>query len=419
MDIIFENTKTQQRVTTVLDDAFYTEAKDIMITIGMEQFKLTSTKSKDDVLREKLAIDFGEEYYDALYKIYPDFGVSGSKVDPNTIKEIIKGKLTINPKYEPLLKDKQPEVLIKCLITAFSNYCTVRRKMEEEDKAIKDSQIRENVFYDYIFRYKKLFGTESEAKTIKNIFEGIYQINQYAQIDKRELYGYGRIFQCLGPFFKWTNTVQNEIHEIDKNKSLQDHPLYTDEQYLLKNRNVLDNVCDLLDSLDLEFETYQENIKELMKKDPDSNPFKFFADIFINWYMSFITAKDNLEKELRKQLEDQLCDVKGVSDQFSKVYHEFLTTMTNTRIKFELDPRTWKAAADRTVISSQFAMIDYWNQEVNKASKPERGQKIDMFARNLCAHVNVLRKIINGDINSADLLAGKYKEETLIKSENK
>lgn len=85
--------------------------------------------------------------------------------------------------------------------------------------------------------------------------------------------------------------------------------------------------------------------------------------------------------------------------------------MIDMRIKFEIDPRQYKKPADRTIIASQFALIDYWNQQINKSKHNARGQNIDMFDRALRSHISVLRKVSRGEIDSEALLAGKVNLE--------
>ena len=74
MEIIIENTRLGKQTKIVVQDDFYTEPEDMIVSFDTERFKLVTTKSEEDKLREKLAIEFGEEVYPQLYEKYPNFG---------------------------------------------------------------------------------------------------------------------------------------------------------------------------------------------------------------------------------------------------------------------------------------------------------------------------------------------------------
>ena len=109
MLITIENTRTQKQTQIEVADDFYTESEDMLIRIGMEQFKLVTTKSEEDQKREALAVEFGETYYKELYDKFPDFGSEDCLLTREACKDIIKSKLT--GKFEELYHDKNPEMI--------------------------------------------------------------------------------------------------------------------------------------------------------------------------------------------------------------------------------------------------------------------------------------------------------------------
>lgn len=411
-------TNGKKSINLSLPDDITENIDDVRFIIGTEQYKLVSAKSDEDKAREKAAVEFGEVVYDKLYKSYPDFGTEECKTTREEMFEIIKSELEERrEQFTVLVNDKNIVQLVNSLVTAYSNYCTVRKRMEAEEKAIKESQLDENVFFDYIKRFK---AAVEKATCIKDVHEAIVKLHHFAGIDRRELYGYTYIFNCLAPLFDKINEIEKELKEMKPVVKLHDHVLFTDTEFW-KEAEQITIVNKVIENLNKLEETYRN--WEKASETPE-NVYKFYANNFIAQYRHVVEARDAINKytsELRSEdgkienlSEEQTNKVDELVDKCNKCYRGMLAVLADLRIKYNLDINKFKPS-DATIINANFGLIDFWNNEMSTAHEAQKFITMNKMANQLHMHANVLAKTLTGDIKTEDLVTGKYTTEDLIK----
>lgn len=411
-------TNGKKSINLSLPDDITENIDDVRFIIGTEQYKLVSAKSDEDKAREKAAVEFGEVVYDKLYKSYPDFGTEECKTTREEMFEIIKSELEERrEQFTVLVNDKNIVQLVNSLVTAYSNYCTVRKRMEAEEKTIKESQLDENVFFDYIKRFK---AAVEKATCIKDVHEAIVKLHHFAGIDRRELYGYTYIFNCLSPLFDKINEIEKELKEMKPVVKLHDHVLFTDTEFW-KEAEQITIVNKVIENLNKLEETYRN--WEKASETPE-NVYKFYANNFIAQYRHVVEARDAINKytsELRSKdgkienlSEEQTNKVDELVDKCNKCYRGMLAVLADLRIKYNLDINKFKPS-DSTIINANFGLIDFWNNEMSAAHEAQKFITMNKMANQLHMHANVLAKTLTGDIKTEDLVTGKYTTEDLIK----
>lgn len=426
MQITISNFKAKKSINVEIPDEIFTEAEDLHFIIGTDQYALKSTKSAEDKLREKLAVEFGEENYPSLYEIYPDFGKEGCKTTPDEIKVLIKDKLQINKeKYKALLEDKNFDQLLHSLTSAFANYCVVRERMDKEDKEVKDSTICENVFYDYIERFKKAF---KEAKCIKDVHEAIVKIHRYAGIDKRELYGYTFIFACMNAFYEKIKIIETELEEQKPAVQLKDHKLFTDEQYWAEQKPMVDSVIKQFDELKEKYQSFEELTEKYKEDEENKDPFKYYVSAITLQYGLLVKEQNELTemlKEFSKENpniksaeglpEEKLKPIKDKIIIVNTVYKNVIIAIADIRTKFFLDHRVWPSEYHKTIINANFGVIDFWYNNIKTANSNDKNTIIRKMVDGLILHGRILLKVQEGTIDPKDLCDGKYSNEDLQK----
>ena len=420
MEMTISNFHKQKSINVELPDDFVDDINDIRIVIGPEQFKLQSTKSEKDKQREKAAIDFGEEAYPDLIKLYPNFGTDECPIDRNAMKQIIKDKLiSYGDKYSALLSDDNMEQLLSGLVSAFANYCTVYRRMEEEDKIIEETKLDDNVFFDYIKRFKAAF---VNASCISDVHDSIVKIHQYAGIDKREIFGYTFIFQCLSPFYDKIKEIETELSEMKPPTSIKDSAIFTDKEYWMDvpQREIVNTIVNNLDNLEKTYREFCDN-----SKNDTSDPFEFYGTEVCKNYSDMIEKHTKLVdytntifkqhksiSELSNEENETLNEyVKDVNQTFKKI----LVNLSELRTKFNLDQRKWKAESQSTIINANFGLIDFCTQELNSANESAKPATFDKIIAQLKLHGQLINKAVAGKINTDDLVNGDYSTEELAK----
>ena len=411
-------TNGKKSINLSLPDDITENIDDVRFIIGTEQYKLVSAKSDEDKAREKAAVEFGEIVYEKLYKDYPDFGTEECKTTREEMFEIIKSELEERrEQFTVLVNDKNIVQLVNSLVTAYSNYCTVRKRMEAEEKTIKESQLDENVFFDYIKRFKAAI---EKATCIKDVHEAIVKLHHFAGIDRRELYGYTYIFNCLSPLFDKINEIEKELKEMKPVVKLHDHVLFTDTEFW-KEAEQITIVNKVIENLNKLEETYRN--WEKASETPE-NVYKFYANNFIAQYRHVVEARDAINKytsELRSEdgkienlSEEQTNKVDELVAACNKCYRGMLAVLADLRIKYNLDINKFKPS-DATIINANFGLIDFWNNEMSTAHEAQKFITMNKMANQLHMHANVLAKTLTGDIKTEDLVTGKYTTEDLIK----
>lgn len=411
-------TNGKKSINLSLPDDITENIDDVRFIIGTEQYKLVSAKSDEDKAREKAAVEFGEIVYEKLYKDYPDFGTEECKTTREEMFEIIKSELEERrEQFTVLVNDKNIVQLVNSLVTAYSNYCTVRKRMESEEKTIKESQLDENVFFDYIKRFKAAI---EKATCIKDVHEAIVKLHHFAGIDRRELYGYTYIFNCLAPLFDKINEIEKELKEMKPVVKLHDHVLFTDTEFW-KEAEQITIVNKVIENLNKLEETYRN--WEKASATPE-NVYKFYVDNFIAQYRNVVEARDAINKytsELRSKdgkienlSEEQTNKVDELVDKCNKCYRGMLAVLADLRIKYNLDINKFKPS-DATIINANFGLIDFWNNEMSTAHEAQKFITMNKMANQLHMHASVLAKTLTGDIKTEDLVTGKYTTEDLIK----
>lgn len=411
-------TNGNKSINLSLPDDITENIDNVRFIIGTEQYKLVSAKSDEDKAREKAAVEFGELVYEKLYKDYPDFGTEECKTTREEMFEIIKSELEERrEQFTVLANDKNIVQLVNSLVTAYSNYCTVRKRMEAEEKAIKESQLDENVFFDYIKRFK---AAVEKATCIKDVHEAIVKLHHFAGIDRRELYGYTYIFNCLAPLFDKINEIEKELKEMKPVVKLHDHVLFTDTEFW-KEAEQITIVNKVIENLNKLEETYRN--WEKTSETPE-NVYKFYVNNFIAQYCHVVEARDAINKytsELRSEdgkienlSEEQTNKVDELVAECNKCYRGMLAVLADLRIKYNLDINKFKPN-DATIINANFGLVDFWNNEMSTAHEAQKFITMNKMANQLHMHANVLAKTLTGDIKTEDLVAGKYTTEDLIK----
>lgn len=413
-------TNGKKSINVSLPEDMFEDLENTRIIIGTEQYKLVSTKSKEDKEREKAAIEFGEVVYDKLYKSYPDFGMETCKTTRKDMTTIIKAEIENNKdKYPALANDKNMDQLLAGLVTAYGNYCVVRKRMEEEEKLIKETQLDENVFFDYIKRFKKAF---EESTCIKDVHESIVKLHQYAGIDKRDLYGYTYIFNCLSPFYDKIKEIETELNEMKPVVSIKDHALFTDTKYWKEaaQKQMVSSVIENLNKLEAKYRSWEED----RFKDP-KDAYKYYAKELIKQYNHVIEGRDNivnytntLHKEDGSKLDELTEEQTGTLDKLinesNKRYRDMLAVLADLRIKYQLNAKDM-VNNDAIIINANFGLIEFWNQNISNAPHNEKFMTLNKMVMQLQTHSKVLEKTITGDIKTADLVSGKYSTEDLVK----
>lgn len=402
MLITIENTRTQKQTQIEVTDDFYTESEDMLIRIGMEQFKLVTTKSEEDQKRESLAVEFGETYYKDLYDKFPDFGSENCLLTREACKDIIKSKLT--GKFEELYHDKNPEMILNSLVTAFGNYCQVKKEMDARDAEIRKSRKHENVFFDYILRLEEVF---NNATTVKEISEGITKNHEYASLDERELFGYAIIFEQLKPFFDWSAETDKELKEMSPYKPIAEQAFFDDADYYTNHVKAIANKVE--NNLVNLKHTYDVWINEKMQQ--DGNSFSEYLIVLKNLYNGLYTKYESLKSEVSKKEEDQnVTTLMEAKDAFQNEYKEFIRSIVTFRIQIELDPRGFENDDQKNFLLSHCSLIDFWYNQITSNKEPNSG---DRFMVQLGHHIPVVNKLIEGNVDLHKLMSGGYTQDEL------
>ena len=404
MLITIENVKTQKQTQIEVVDDFCDDADDLLISFGMERYKLVSTKSDADKKREALAVEFGETYYGELYSKFPDFGEDNCLLTKEACKDIIKAKLT--GKFEELAKDSNIELLLTSLVTAFGNYCQVKKKMDARDAEIRNSRIHENVFFDYILRLEEVFRT---AKTVKQITEGISKCHEYASVDERELFGYAIIFEQLKPFFDWCADMDRELKEIKPYKPITEQALYDDTDYFANH------ITPIATEVSNKLITLKDKYNVWINGEMQKNNADVFAEYLNNLDTAYKTLFDaySMLREASTPQDSDKPDVvllEHARENFQSKYKTFIRTMVDFRIEIELEPRHWATNNEKSFFLSHCAFVDYWYNLVVSQKDKNAGDK---FMVQIGQHLNVLSKLKSGDVNCDKLLSGGYTDTEL------
>ena len=419
MEVTITNGKKSVNLTIPSD--IMENIDDTRIIIDTEQYKLVSTKSNEDKAREKAAVEFGEIVYEKLYNDYPDFGTEKCSTTREQMFEIIKQELEERrEKFAVLANDKNIVQLVNSLVTAYSNYCVVRKRMEEEERVIKESQLDENVFFDYVKRFKAAF---ESATCLKDVHESIIKLHQFAGIDKRELYGYTYIFNCLSPFFDKVAEIESELKEMKPVVKLQDHALFTDTEYWKEatQQEIISKVINNLVKLEDTYRKWQNT-----EADPN-DVYKFYARSFINQYNQVVEGRDAINAytailssssgKIENLSEEQTNKIDELVKDCNKRYRGMLAVLADIRIKYNLDVNKFNPS-DSTIINANFGLIDFWSQEITSAPEHQKFITMNKMANQLKMHAKVLEKTIDGEIKTEDLVAGKFTTEELMKLTN-
>ena len=415
MEMTITNFVKQKSINVELPEEMFENIDDLRFIIGTEQFKLISTKTDADRAREKAAVEFGEEVYAELYKTYPDYGKEDCKLTKDDLAKIIQEKLeSMKDKYSVLLNDKNPQIVINGLVTAYANYCVVRARIEKEEKEIKESQLDENVFFDYIKRFKKAF---EDAKCIKDVHESIVKLHKYAGIDKRELFGYAFIFNCINPFFDKIKEIKTELDGMEPKVGLKDHVIFTDTAYWfdVPMQDIVKQVINNLDELIAKYSN-QEDISV--------SPIEHYARPIINSYRNLVDKQNKLSAYL-KEISDETGKINDLSaeqtnkltefvDALNEEYKTMIHDMCDLRIRFNVENREMDYN-DRVIINANFSLIDFWVQTINETKDNEKSAQINKMIMQFNLHGNILELVIKGKIKSEDLVNGKYSNSDLIK----
>ena len=414
MEMTITNFAKQKSINIELPDEMTENIEELRFIIGLEQFKLVSTKTEEDKKREKAAVDFGEEVYDGIYAKYPDFGKEGCKTTKEDMVAIIKEELNKRKeKYSVLLNDKNPDLILSSLVTAYSNYCTVRARMEQEDKMIEETKLDDNVFFDYIKRFKKAF---QDAKCIKDMHESIVKLHQYAGIDKRELFGYTFIFDCINPFFAKIKEIETELDGMKPKVALKDHAMYSDESYWndIAMQSVVKESIGNLDALIVKY-SKQEDINVPV--------FEYYARPIIDNYRRLIANQNNIAIYLKSVSDetgkinelniDQTNKLTELVNELNSSYKQMLKEFADLRVRFNLDTHEWNPS-DRTIINANFGLIDFWIQTINQTKEDEKNAQINKMIAQFDMHSKILEMIGNGKLKSEDIVNGKYSNTELI-----
>lgn len=414
MIITIENTRTQKQTQIEIADELYTEASDLLFRIEMDQYKLVSTKSEEDKKREALAIEFGETYYSELYEKFPDFGEEGCLLTKDACKEIIEAKLV--GKFEELRNDKNPELLLNGLVTAFGNYCQVKKQMDAKDAEIRNSRKHENVFFDYILRLEEVFNT---ANTVKDIVDGIAKQHEYASLDERQIYGYAIIFEQLKPFFNWSADTDKELREIKPYKPITEQTFYTDKDYFINHIKLIANeVKENLLKLKHDHDIWINSKMQSQHVVGEHAVFTEYLNILRDNYQIISNYYETL-KAAGTPTEDKPVDVEKLEkakEEFREHYKSFIRNMIDLRINIELDPRGFTCAEEKDFFLSHCGFVDFWYNQVVSQKEKDAGDK---FMHAVEQHIPCFNAILSKRVDVVKLLHNGYSKEELNELINK
>ena len=405
MDIIIENTRLGKQTKIAVPDDFYTEPEDIIVSFDTERFKIVTTKTEEDKIREKLAIEFGEELFPHLYEKYPNFGEKDSTLTKTVLEELIKVKLA-DPKYEALLNDKNPDILMSCLINSYTQYCAVRKSMDKRDEEILSSKKNDNIFFDYILRFIDVF---KDGKTMKDISDGIVKLHEYQGVDPRGIvFGYGLIFKAMKPYFDWVKSIDEELKTMKPYKPAKEQPFFTDEQYLIDHGTAA--VKQSIEKLDAMLKLYTE-YRDSVLKDIDNKPFEEYVTKIVELYNKVIDTKNNLLEQVKLCQDGKENKAEELKEEFSKVYTTFVHDIIDLRIKVNVDPREMEADL-YSVLDAHFTACDYWINLIHGSKNI--GKDIETMCVQMAMHKGILERVVKGELEPGKLIRGEYKQEELL-----
>ena len=406
MEIIIENTRLGKQTKIVVQDDFYTEPEDMIVTFDTERFKLTSTKSEEDKIREQLAIEFGEEVYPQLYAKYPNFGEKDCELSKTVLQELLKVKLA-DPKYEALMNDKNPDILMSCLVNAYVQYCAVRKSMDKRDEEILSGKKDDIIFFDYILRFEDLF---QNSKTMKDISDGIVKLHEYQSVDPRGIvFGYGLIFKMMKPYFDWVKSVDEELKTMKPYKPIKEQTFYDDEQYLIDHG--METVKKCIENLNKLYAKYTEFRTNILNNTEPTTPFSEYANSIINLYTTIVDTKNQLLEQVKLVNEGKENKAEEMKESFSKVYTKFVHDIIDIRIKVNVDPRTLDPD-QYSILDAHFSACDYWINLINGSK--DVGKDIETMCVQMAMHKGVLERIVSGELDPGKVMRGEYSNEELL-----
>ena len=415
MEVVVINTKEKRNIKVEIPDEIATDVEDVRVMIGMELFELKSTKTEEDKQRERLSVEFGEEYYSQIYDQHPEFRDLNTTNNGEEFMKLILSMMEQNPHYQPLVDDKDRDALLRCLLVAFSNFCQVRDRMEKENEEIRKNTLDENVFYDYIKRFKQAFQT---ATCLKELNDAIVLTHRHACMDARNIFGYTFISECMTPFFNKIKSIESELSEMKPQKTIKELPMWEDTAYWQEYewRSIINEVVENFNRIEKKFRTYEEEHKtstfeEFAKKIIESYTRIEEENKSINVQINTWKKDNNVttmsDDDVRKMKNDLSDSIRSMTESFKSA----ITNIATIQVEFHLALKeNWKPGEAET-IDANFCVVDYYMTEINKSK--EKFSSIASFISQLDFQMKILQKCINHELDPGDIMNGKYSNQEL------
>ncbi len=407
MQIIIENMKTQKQTSLEVPEDFITESDDMLVHLGLERFKLVTTKTEKDIQRETLSLQLGEELYPGLFEQYPQYGTEEDNELTETIKTHIRQCLE-QDKYEALKNDEQPERLLNMLATAFGNYCNVFRTIKATDARLLEKRLHENVFFDYLLQFTEVFKT---SKTLKDIHEQVQQLHQDVQVDPRGMYGYDLIFACLKPYLDLLKELTEELTHTDAEIKLEAHPLFTDEQYLADHANVPVSVVCQLNGVYTKYTNLVIPETVTYKgKEYDGATYSNLVTI-MNMYQNVLDKRNILHVAAMARSQDATVDITNEITEFTTAYSTFIQDIIELQVRSMVQPQN-VIEHMQDILNAQFhSVLMVWHPDVEKDTT---NKAINDMMQQMTMHLTVLEKILLGKLEPTKLVHGEYTHDEII-----
>lgn len=397
MRVLLENKAIGRTVNIEVSDSFMQNPDDIRIVAGTECYKLVSTKSEEDKKRETLGIEFANEVFPEIQKM----GITDDAELEKTFTEKLQ-----SDKYKDLVAISEPKMLMSTILTSYKRYEMISNKILELDKKIKDSIIDQNVFFDYIKRLRNLI---TNATTLKDFHDGIFELKEMSQCDDRVAIGISTIFECVADLITEEQVLIGTLNPTNDGKSLKDSDVFTNMEFWTSRFAPKVKGCvDKLNAL----EEHWRSIEADMAQHPvGKNKFELMLAAIIHC-MKPLVAKSIEMRELLKSDSDAVA-IERVRDDLKQELTNYHTEMRRLEIVEYLDPRKYDTTEESVFIDTRFS--EYRELEHTATECAYTGEKYSLqdYLLKLTLNYKMCLAVKAGIVDIKKLLEGGYTENEI------
>ncbi len=338
MQLSIEHKESNINQTFEIDNKFFgVSPEDLIIHIGLDTYKLKTTKTDKELDIEKRLKVFGEQEFDSMANMFPTFGTVQNATEGKILIDAVNIELEKRISTSETTKDiyiecEEKDKLVRRVLESFAKHIAILRGVESYAKEAAQRITHPCFPIDYSNRFMTFLRhiLNNEYKLIEDIARDYSRIFQDIDLDDRAKIGLIGLFGMLDEFTKYLG----ELTQSEKHIEIYEVFKVLSRKAEASLKAIKEFKAECLSDSRVDTHLHEDKFSDYIIK-------------YTNTINTCITALTDLDKKHLTSNMDQLELRHYVDTIISNMY----STCDKLLLQYTLDPRTISKAEDAYILA--------------------------------------------------------------------